>query len=118
MPNIEHLLAMADLVVSRAGASSIAEMVAVKKPSILLPLSESASRGEQIENARYCEQLGISHVIRDEDLSAGCLIRAVLKGFAEHDRYLTALAGVNIKDAQRICDFIAKVPHSKSKLPD
>ncbi|MBI5152698.1 undecaprenyldiphospho-muramoylpentapeptide beta-N-acetylglucosaminyltransferase [Candidatus Peregrinibacteria bacterium] len=60
---LPHLYAMSSLVVSRAGASAIAEIAALKKPSLLIPLGTKASRGEQVENANYMKSIGASGVI-------------------------------------------------------
>ena len=53
----------ADLVISRAGANAICELLALKKPNILIPLSAAASRGDQILNAASFEKQGYSYVI-------------------------------------------------------
>lgn len=63
------LLAASDLVLSRAGANSIFELVALGKPNILVPLSLEASRGDQILNAQSFARQGFSLVIQEEDLS-------------------------------------------------
>jgi len=55
--------AQSSLVVSRAGASAIAEIAAQNKPSILIPLGKKASRGEQTANAEYMRSIGASEVI-------------------------------------------------------
>ena len=60
--------ACADLIVSRAGAGAVFEILALKKPSILVPL-ENASRGDQKENAAYFEKLGLCHVLPQSKLS-------------------------------------------------
>ena len=54
---LKDLFAMADVVVSRAGANSICEILALKKPNLLIPLSASSSRGDQILNAKSFEKL-------------------------------------------------------------
>ncbi|MBR2646868.1 MAG: UDP-N-acetylglucosamine--N-acetylmuramyl-(pentapeptide) pyrophosphoryl-undecaprenol N-acetylglucosamine transferase [Clostridia bacterium] len=59
--------ACADLVISRAGAGTIFELLALKKPSILVPL-ESASRGDQIENAAYFTKKGLCYTLRQNEL--------------------------------------------------
>ena len=55
--------AQSSLVVSRAGASAIAEIAANHKPSILIPLGKKASRGEQIANATYMQSIGASEIV-------------------------------------------------------
>lgn len=60
-----HILAACDLVVSRAGANTLWEMAATGTPSILIPLSISGSRGDQIRNAKVFQDLGASIVMED-----------------------------------------------------
>lgn len=71
------VLAAADVVLSRAGANSVYELVALGKLHVLVPLSRKASRGDQIENAHYAQQRGWSRVIDESDLSSSTL-RAAL----------------------------------------
>ena len=61
--------AAADLVLSRAGSNTVFEALALKKPTLFVPL-ERASRGDQLENARHFEALGLCRVLRESDLSA------------------------------------------------
>lgn len=59
-----------DLVISRAGSNTIFELALLKTPMLLIPLSESASRGDQIENAKYFEDLGIAELLKEENLDS------------------------------------------------
>ncbi len=59
--------ALADLVVARAGAGTIFELLALKKPSLLIPL-EGATRGDQKENAAYFERRGLCRVLPQSKL--------------------------------------------------
>lgn len=59
--------ASADLVVSRSGATSVAEICVVAKPSILIPL-ETASNNEQMENAKIMQKYGASIIIRNNEI--------------------------------------------------
>ncbi len=61
--------AAADVVLCRAGSNTVFEVVALKKPAVLVPL-ERGSRGDQTENARYFEQRGLVKVLREENLSS------------------------------------------------
>ncbi|MCL5260356.1 MAG: undecaprenyldiphospho-muramoylpentapeptide beta-N-acetylglucosaminyltransferase [Gammaproteobacteria bacterium] len=72
-----HLMAAADLVISRAGANAIYELIALRKPNILLPLSKTSSRGDQILNAKYCAKNGYSQVIFAEDLTTESLLKKI-----------------------------------------
>lgn len=67
----------AKLVISRAGASSLSEIAVVGKPSILVPLPLSSSRGEQITNAAVYERAGASVVIMNEEMSADKLVETI-----------------------------------------
>ena len=60
--------AVADLVIARAGAGTIFELLALKKPSLLIPLS-AATRGDQKQNAEYFEKKGLCHVLPQAELS-------------------------------------------------
>ena len=74
-----HLLAAADLVISRAGANTIYELLTLCKPSILLPLAKTISRGDQIINAKYCLTHGFSEVIFDDQLRGDILLTKIFE---------------------------------------
>ncbi|MDU1414023.1 MAG: undecaprenyldiphospho-muramoylpentapeptide beta-N-acetylglucosaminyltransferase [Clostridium sp.] len=74
---LSDLMQLADIVISRAGANTIFELLALKKPNILIPLSAKASRGDQILNAKSFEKAGYSMVIEEENLNALSLLDAV-----------------------------------------
>jgi UDP-N-acetylglucosamine--N-acetylmuramyl-(pentapeptide) pyrophosphoryl-undecaprenol N-acetylglucosamine transferase len=83
------VLQAASVVVSRAGAGALYEIGLLKKASILIPLPLSASRGEQIENARYYEEHGACVVIPQESLTPELLkleIEELLSGSDRRER--------------------------------
>jgi UDP-N-acetylglucosamine--N-acetylmuramyl-(pentapeptide) pyrophosphoryl-undecaprenol N-acetylglucosamine transferase len=61
-----HIMQAADLVITRGGATSLFELLAMKKLHIVIPLSKKASRGDQIDNAGYFADLGVSSFIEEE----------------------------------------------------
>lgn len=74
---LSHLMALADVVISRAGANSIYELLALKKPHILIPLPLKSSRGDQIDNAKHFANLGLSYVLEEEKLNVDTLQQAI-----------------------------------------
>ncbi len=75
---LPDLMAMADMVVSRAGSTSIYEFLSLEKPMLLIPLSRSASRGDQILNAESFRKAGYADVLYEEELTADSLCSRVL----------------------------------------
>lgn len=88
---LSDLMDAADLVISRAGANAICELLALQKPNILIPLSKASSRGDQILNAESFEKQGYSYVIQEEDLTGDALKTAIKTVYAKRDQYMTAM---------------------------
>ena len=65
--DLPDIFAASDFVISRAGANIIFELLALKKPSLLIPLSKKASRGDQILNANSFEKKNYAVVLTEED---------------------------------------------------
>jgi len=80
---LPHLLAMANIVVTRAGATTIFELLELRKPNLLIPLTLGQSRGDQILNAQSFEKRGFSRVLMEEDLSVESLIDGIRQTYAE-----------------------------------
>ena len=97
-----HLLAAADLVISRAGANTVYELLTLRKPNILLPLSKAASRGDQITNAKYCLAHGFSEVIFDEQLESDILLAKILNLMGNREEMLNNLAQSKFLNAEDI----------------
>ncbi|MDD7176736.1 MAG: glycosyltransferase, partial [Lachnospiraceae bacterium] len=88
---LRDIFAMSDVVVSRAGANSICELLALHKPNLLIPLSAAASRGDQILNAGSFEKQGFSMVLMEENLTTESLISSVEQLYADRDKYVEAM---------------------------
>lgn len=88
---MKDLFAMADLVISRAGANAICELLALKKPNILIPLPASSSRGDQILNAKSFEAQGFSIVIDEDDLTTDLLVDKVHELYFSKQTYHDAM---------------------------
>lgn len=92
---LPHLFAMANLVISRAGATTIFELLALRKPHLLIPLAARASRGDQILNAASFEKQGFSRVLPEEELTDTTLVQAVQATYHDRNRYLAAMDTVS-----------------------
>lgn len=88
---MKDFFAMADLIISRAGANSICEIAALKKPNILIPLSAKASRGDQILNARSFNKQGFSEVLDEDKDSYKDLIKTINKVYNNKTQYINAM---------------------------
>ena len=96
---LPDLFALADVVISRAGANAICELLALKKPNLLIPLSAKASRGDQILNARSFEKQGFSVVLEEEEVTTDTLTAAVKDLLAKREQYVAAMASSQTADA-------------------
>ena len=83
--------ACANVVVSRAGANAICELLALRKPNILIPLGLEASRGDQILNAESFEKQGYSYVLQEKDVTSETLLNAVNSVYKDRDKYVEAM---------------------------
>lgn len=88
---LKDLFALADIVISRAGANSICEFLALRKPALLVPLSAAASRGDQILNARSFEKQGYASVLEEEELTPESLKAAVTRLYENRSTYIDTM---------------------------
>lgn len=88
---LSNLLALADVIVSRAGANAICELLALRKPSVLIPLSLEASRGDQILNARSFDNSGYAKLLMEEDVNDASLLEAINDVYENRDNYIKAM---------------------------
>ena len=88
---LKDLFAAADIVLSRAGANAICELLALKKPNILVPLPLTASRGDQILNAQSFEKQGFSFVLPEEQMNRESLCAAIDTVWAKREAYRQAM---------------------------
>ena len=91
-------LAVADIVLSRAGSNTLSELLALQKPMLLVPYPLGASRGDQIENAKSYAAQGLARVLMQEDMTARTMTDGLLKLLNERDVLLKALAEYPVKD--------------------
>ena len=96
---LRDIFALADIVISRAGANAICELLALRKPNLLIPLSAKASRGDQILNARSFERQGFSLVIEEEELTTQALIDSVHRLYTDKGSFIDAMRNSRQQDS-------------------
>lgn len=107
---LNDLFALADIVISRAGANAICELLALHKPNILIPLSAAASRGDQILNARSFEKQGFSYVLEEEKLTEETLLGAIRQVEEKKNSYRKAMeASSRIDSVTKVFELIEEV---------
>ena len=85
--DLKDVFAMADVVVSRAGANAICELLALKKPNLLIPL-QVGSRGDQILNARSFEEQGFSMVVREDFTDCDILTEKIYELYENRQSFI------------------------------
>ena len=96
---MKDIFAMADLVISRAGANAISELLALRKPNILIPLPATSSRGDQILNAKSFESQCFSIVIDEDDLTSKLLLEKIQELYFNRQTYIDAMSKSKQRDA-------------------
>lgn len=107
---LSDILAMTDVVVSRAGSNAIFEFKALKIPMLLIPLSQNASRGDQVLNARSFEKAGYGQVLLEEELTDEIFLKNVQQVYENREAYIENMA-VDEGDSplQRLYDLIIQL---------
>ena len=104
---LPDLLAMADIVLSRAGANAVFELLALQKPMLLVPLTAASSRGDQLLNAEYFERNGYAKKLLQADMTPVALSEALHALYRERETYRAAMAKAeNVDGTQPILDRI------------
>ncbi len=88
---LRDIFAMADVVISRAGANAICELLALHKPNILIPLPSAKSRGDQLLNAQSFKSQGFSIVIDEDDLTEHLLLEKVQELYCSRQMYIDTM---------------------------
>ncbi len=109
---LADLYAAADIMLSRAGATAVFEILALTIPALLVPLPKATSRGDQVLNAQYFEKQGFSHVLPQEELTGETLLNAIDALYQDADNLRERMKRENAADA---ADVVAKVIADVSK---
>lgn len=95
---LPDLFAAADIMISRAGANAIFEILALAKPALLIPLSSASTRGDQELNAAYFKKMGYSMTAEQATLTAKTLTEAVNELYANRLTFTSTMANDPLAD--------------------
>lgn len=110
---LKDIFALTDFVISRAGANAICELMALRKPNLLIPLSANASRGDQILNARSFEKQGFSLVLEEESVTQESLLSAIGELHKNGNSYVNAMEQSKQQNSiDTIIQLIKEASHS------
>jgi UDP-N-acetylglucosamine--N-acetylmuramyl-(pentapeptide) pyrophosphoryl-undecaprenol N-acetylglucosamine transferase len=98
--------AASTIIVSRAGANSVYEMLFLHKLHLLIPLSTLQSRGDQMDNARYFQQQGASVMLAEENLTPATLVRALQEIEENRDILLQKMQAIALPSGNRIVEIL------------
>ncbi len=96
---LKDLFALSDIVISRAGANAICELLALKKPNLLIPLPSASSRGDQLLNARSFEKQGYSMLLTEDEITDERLLEMVNRLYDEREKYIQAMSASDQNNA-------------------
>ena len=109
MFDIEKAFSIASVCVARAGSNSVFELMALKIPTVLIPLPKGASRGDQIFNAEHFQKLGLAYVLPQSALTPESLNFAVNSTYANRFTLAQNFSNTPIKDAsEKIVEIIVQ----------
>lgn len=101
------LLTAADLVLSRAGANAVFELLALQKTALLVPLPAASSRGDQLQNAHYMQRNGYASVLPQGALTPDRLCTELRNLFAERGSYIARMASARADGTAELVRMIA-----------
>lgn len=105
--NMGETYAIADACVSRAGANTLFELIALAIPALAIPLPKGNSRGDQEENAEYFRKKGVISVLKEEKLNADSLLYSVERLFKKAENYSSACKKLNLRSAnEKVVSFL------------
>ncbi len=106
---LPHMMQASEIIISRAGSNSIFEFLVLEKPSILIPLSKNASRGDQILNAESFQKQGFCEVIEEENLDSQGLLKQIENVYNNRETYKEKMKNASTsKGVDEIMNIIRK----------
>ncbi len=107
--DMKYCYSACDYCISRAGANTAFELMALKKPTLFIPLPKGSSRGDQIDNAKYFENKNLSITLLQENLTKQSLLSNINKLVNNKDCLISNMNKLPLKHTnQEICKILCK----------
>ncbi len=104
-----NLYNLSNFVLGRSGAGVTAECFYKKLPMILIPLENKATRGDQLLNAKYYENLGVATILHETDLTPTNLLKTIKSFYKQINNLKGKYKNLNATNGrQKIIDLIKK----------
>lgn len=111
---LKDILAISDMLISRAGATTLYEILTLGKPNILIPLPKAVSRGDQILNSEFFKSEGYSEVLQEDDINKELLLNTIEKVLTNKKDYIDKMNLSEIKNSiEIVVDIICKEANKK-----
>lgn len=113
--DIQNYMNLADMAVSRGGAGSLFELMALKKPSVIIPLPKKRSRGDQILNAEYFANAGCCYMLAQERLSPISLVETLNRLYNDKEIYYRLRNKSNVNGTAKVLEIIKQTAEENKK---
>lgn len=112
---LKDIYALTDLCISRAGANAICEILTLNIPSLLIPLSLGASRGDQILNAASFKSQGFCEVLSEDDMDEKTFLNKVISSWENREKFKEKMKNSSQRDAVKvITDLIEEIVNGET----
>lgn len=116
--NMAEIFSKSDIVISRSGANTCWELMALKKPSILIPIPWTYN-DEQTENAKYMENLGFARILSQKELTPQRLLIEIEKLIEDYPIILKTTENIispDINASKKVVDILEDEIQKKTKV--
>ncbi|HEY2494556.1 MAG TPA: undecaprenyldiphospho-muramoylpentapeptide beta-N-acetylglucosaminyltransferase [Paenibacillus sp.] len=114
--DLPDLMAMADLVVSRAGSNAIHEWLLLRKPMLLIPHANGGSRIGQTLNAKYFLNAGYAELLHEEDMTNQAFLKAIENVYQNRESYVDKMKSSETGDAiNKVLALISKTERTRKE---
>lgn len=108
---LKDIYALADIVVCRSGAGTVSEINALGLPVVYVPLSSGASRGDQLENAKYMSET--QHIVLNEKISNAEFVKSIMDLYEKNRRKKRRKQNVSLAAKKIVSELMNSVKLGK-----